>query len=67
MQKFYVSSKEDKEYCRKTTLLTSDNLAAMSALNRKNQTTNPIGYKLGELTEINKALLFCSGKKRVQT
>ena len=28
------------------------------ALHAKNDTTNPIGYKLGESTENNKALLF---------
>ena len=41
--------------------LTSSNRATMSALHRKNDTTNLFGYKLGELTEINKALLFFSG------
>ena len=29
--------------------------------------TNPFGYKLGESTENNKALLFFSGKETVQT
>ena len=39
----------------------------LSALHAKNGTTNPFGYKLGESTEINKALLFFSGKETVQT
>ena len=30
----------------------------LSALHAKNDTTNPTGYKLGESTENNKALLF---------
>ena len=33
----------------------------------KNDTTNPFGYKLGESTENNKALLFFSGKEIIQT
>ena len=44
--------------------LTSSNRAAMSALHRKNDKTNLFGYKLGELKENNKALLFFSGKKQ---
>ena len=40
--------------------LTSSNRAAMSALLRKNDKTNLFGYKLGELTENNKTLLFFS-------
>ena len=39
----------------------------LSALHAKNDTTNPFGYKLGESTENNKALLFLSGKETVQT
>ena len=39
----------------------------LSALHWKNDTTNPFGYKLGESRENNKALLFFSGKKTVQT
>ena len=38
-----------------------------SALHAKNDTTNHFGYKLGESTESNKALLFFSGKGTVQT
>ena len=40
--------------------LTSSNRAANSALHRKNDKTNLFSYKLGELTENNKALLFFS-------
>ena len=40
---------------------------AMSALHSKNDTTNFFGYKLGELTENNKALLFFSGRETIQT
>ena len=41
----------------------------LSALNAKNDTTNPFGYiyKLGESTETNKALHFCSSKDTIQT
>ena len=39
----------------------------LSALHAKNATTNFSGYKLGESTENNKALLFFSGKETVQT
>ena len=38
----------------------------LSALYAKNDTTNLIGYKIGESTENNKALFF-SGKKTIQT
>ena len=39
----------------------------LSALHAKNNTTNLFCYKLGELTENNKALLFFSGKETIQT
>ena len=39
----------------------------LSALHAKNNTTNLFGYKLGESTENNKALLFFSGKETIQT
>ena len=39
----------------------------LSALHAKNDTTNPFGYKLGESTENNRALLFSSGKGIIQT
>ena len=39
----------------------------LSALHAKNDTTNLSGYKLGESTENNKALLLFSGKEAIQT
>ena len=39
----------------------------LSALHAKNDTTKLFGYKLGESTENNKALLVFSGKKTIQT
>ena len=42
-------------------------LPFLSALHAKNDTTNLFGYKLGELTENNKALLFFSGEETIQT
>ena len=39
----------------------------LTALNGKNETTNLFGYKLGESTENNRALLFFSGKETIQT
>ena len=42
-------------------------LPFLSAFHAKNDTTISFGYKLGESTENNKALLFLSGKKTVQT
>ena len=39
----------------------------LSAFDAKNDTTNPFGYKLGESTKNNEALLFFSGKETVQT
>ena len=37
----------------------------LSALHAKNDTTDPLGYKLSESTE--KALLFLSGEETIQT
>ena len=37
----------------------------LPALHAKNDKTNPFGYKLGESTENNKALLFFSGKETI--
>ena len=42
-------------------------LLFLSAPHAKNDTINPFGYKLAESTENNKALLFFSGKKTIQT
>ena len=39
----------------------------LSALHAKNDTTSPFGYKLGESTENNIAVLFFSGKETIQT
>ena len=39
----------------------------LSALRAKKDTTNPFGYKFGESTKNNKALLFLSGKETIQT
>ena len=39
----------------------------LSALLVKNDTTNLFYYKLGESTENNKALLFFSGKEKIQS
>ena len=38
----------------------------LSALYAKNDTTNLFGYKLGESTENDKALLFFSGKEQIK-
>ena len=71
LQKFYVSSKHEKEcYMKTTSYLKERNrhfLTFLSALRAQNDTTNLFGYKLGELTENNKALLFFSGKETIQT
>ena len=61
LQKFYVSSKWEKECYRKTTP------QFFSALHAKNDTTNLSGYKLGASTENNKALLLLSGKETIPT
>ena len=39
----------------------------LTALHGKNDTSNLFGYKLGESTENNRALLFFSGKETIQT
>ena len=39
----------------------------LTALHAKNDTTNLFGYKLGESTANNRALLFFSGKETIQT
>ena len=39
----------------------------LSALHAENDTTNLFGYKLGDSTENNKALLFFSGEETIQT
>ena len=67
LQKFYVSSKHEKECYMKTTSYLEEPNRPLSALHVKNDTTNLFGYKLGESTEKNKALLFFSGKETIQT
>ena len=68
LKKFYVSSKWEKECYRKTTFyLEQPSRHFFSALHAKNDTTNLSGYKLGESTEKNKALLLLSGKETIQT
>ena len=63
---FQVNGKKNATGRRR---LTSSNRAAifLSALHAKKDTTNLFGYKLGESTENNKALLFFSGKETIQT
>ena len=39
----------------------------LSVLHAKNDTTNLLGFKLGESTENNKALPFFSGTETIQT
>ena len=48
-------------------LLRATEPPVLSALLAKNDTTNLFGYKLGESTGNNKALLFFSGKETIQT
>ena len=75
----FMTNNEESNVCKSSTFqvnrtknatgkrrLTSSNRATMSALHRKKDTSNIFGYKLGELTEINKALIFFSGKKTIQ-
>ena len=50
-----------------TSYLEEPNRNFLAALHAKNDTTNLFGYKLGESTENNKALLFFSGKETIQT
>ena len=68
LQKFYVSSKQEKEWDRKTTsFLEQPSRYFCQQLHAKNDATKPFGYKLGESTENNKALLFFLGKETIQT
>ena len=67
LQKFYVSSKQEKECYRKTTsYLEQPRRHILSALHAKNDRANLFDYKLGETTENNKVLLYFSGKKAIQ-
>ena len=68
LQKFYVSSKQGKKMIQEDDVLPrATEPSFLSALHAKNDTTNPFGYKIGESTENNKALLFFSGKETVET
>ena len=67
LQKFYVSSKQEKECYRKTTsYLEQPRRHILSALHAKNDRGTLFDYKLGETTENNKVLLYFSGKKAIQ-
>ena len=70
----FRSSSGDREKRQKTGRVgrsgyrkTTSHLEEPSRHHAKNDTTNPFGYKLGESTENNNALLFFSGKERIQT
>ena len=68
LQKFYVSSKLAKRVPQKDNVLPrATESPFVSALHAKNDTRKLFGYKLDELTENNKALLFFSGKETIQT
>ena len=68
LQKLYVSSKQEKKMVQEDDVLPpATEPLFLSALHAKNDRTNPFGYKLGESTETNKALLFCSSKDTIQT
>ena len=68
LQKLYVSSKQEKKMVQEDDVLPpATEPLFLSALYAKNDRTNPFGYKLGESTETNKALLFCSSKDTIQT
>ena len=68
LQKLCVSSKQEKKMVQEDDVLPpATEPLFLSALHAKNDRTNPFGYKLGESTETNKALLFCSSKDTIQT
>ena len=68
LQKLYVSSKQEEKMVQEDDVLPpATEPLFLSALHAKNDRTNPFGYKLGESTETNKALLFCSSKDTIQT
>ena len=60
LQKFYVQVNSKKNGTGRRRRISSNRAA-------KNDTTNPFGFKLGESSENNKALLFFSGKETIQT
>ena len=68
LQKFYISSKQEKEWYRKTTsYLEQPSRHFCQHFTRRTTQQTLFGYKLGESTENNIALLFFSGKETAQT
>ena len=68
LQKFYVSSKHEKEcYMKTTSYLEEPNRHFCQHFMRRTTQQTFSGYKLGESTENNKALLFFLGKETIQT
>ena len=68
LQKFYVSSKHEKEcYMKTTSYLEEPNRHFCLHFMRRTTQQTLSGYKLGESTENIKALLFFSGKETIQT
>ena len=68
LQKFYVSTKQEKECYRKTTsYLEQPSRHFCQHFMRRTTQQTVFGYKLGKSTENNKAILFFSGKETIQT
>ena len=68
LQKFYVSSKLEKECYRKTTCyLEQPSCHFCQHFMRRTTQQTAFGHKLGESTENNKALLFFSDKATIQS
>ena len=68
LQKFYVSSKHEKEcYMKTTSCLEEPNRHFCQHFMGRTTQQTFFGYKLGESTENNKALLSFSGKETIQT
>ena len=68
LQKFTFQVNRKKNGTGRRRLTSRNRLAIFVNTNscRKNDTTNPFGYILGESTENKKALLFFSGKERAE-
>ena len=64
---FQVNRRKNATWIENDVLPRGTESPFLSALHAKNDTTNLFGYKLGESTENNKALLFFSGKETIQT
>ena len=68
LQKFYVSSKHEKEcYMKTTSYLKERNRHFCQHFMRRTTQQTLLAKKLGESTENNKALLFFSGKETILT